>query len=95
MTVEQSVYRIEMHGVEVLERRSGDYAERTYRTPVAEARRLGVSLITVKPVARNVEAIKFFHRQGFKTLGYIELILDLSGRTWRRGPKLFDCQFYF
>ncbi|RLI25116.1 hypothetical protein DRO57_04825 [Candidatus Bathyarchaeota archaeon] len=36
LTIEQSVYRIEMHGVEVLERRAGNHVERTYRTPVGE-----------------------------------------------------------
>lgn len=36
LTVEQSVYRVEMHGVEVFERRSGGYVERTYRTLVGE-----------------------------------------------------------
>ena len=68
---------------------------RLVEAAVAEARRLGVRLISVKPVARNVEAMRFFHRQGFKTLGHVELILDLSGRVWKKGPELFGYQFYF
>lgn len=69
--------------------------KRLLETAVAEAHGLGVKLITVKPVARNVEAIRFSHRQGFKTLGHLELILDLSGRTWKRGPRIFGCRFDF
>jgi GNAT superfamily N-acetyltransferase len=46
---------------------------------IAEARAAGARDITVRPVARNVEAIAFFVRAGFTMLGQIDLSLDLSG----------------
>ncbi len=37
---------------------------------IAEARTIGISL-NVSPVARNVEAIRFFHKAGFNKLGRV------------------------
>lgn len=65
------------------------------RTVVSEARNLGARFLNVKPVARNIQAIKFLHEQGFKNLGHIELFLDLSEYAWKPGPKIFDCEFNF
>lgn len=65
------------------------------RTIFSEARNLSVRFLTVKPAARNIQAIKFFYQQGFKTLGQIELCLDLCQYAWKLGPKLFDLQFNF
>ena len=65
------------------------------RTIVSEARKLDLRFLTVKPVARNIEAIKFFYQQGFKTLGQIELCLDFCQYAWKLGPKLFALQFDF
>ena len=45
---------------------------------IAEARTLGLKVINVRPVARNIEAIEFFHREGFQLLGRLELSLPLS-----------------
>jgi len=45
---------------------------------IAESRRLGMKFINVRPVARNVEAIAFFHREGFRLLGRLELSLRLN-----------------
>ena len=64
-------------------------------TVIAEARRLGVRFLSVKPVARNIEAIKFFHEQGFINVGHIELFIDFSNRQWKKGLKLFNRQFNF
>jgi ribosomal protein S18 acetylase RimI-like enzyme len=58
---------------------------------VADARARGVRFLSVKPVARNVEAIAFFHRAGFRTLGHVDLFMDLvpnSKRGWRPGVTL-------
>jgi ribosomal protein S18 acetylase RimI-like enzyme len=65
------------------------------RTVVSEARNLGVRFLDVKPVARNIQAIKFLYEQGFKNLGHIELFLDFSEYSWKPGPQLFDCKFDF
>jgi len=48
------------------------------RRAIAESRALGVRFINVRPVARNVEAIAFFHREGFRVLGRLELSMPLG-----------------
>jgi GNAT superfamily N-acetyltransferase len=45
---------------------------------IDEARSLGKKWINVRPVGRNVEAIRFFRREGFEVLGRLELSLPLS-----------------
>ena len=53
-----------------------------------QAAALGVRFLNVSPVARNVEAISFFAREGFTLTGHINLFQDLGGeqpRFWRRG----------
>ena len=45
---------------------------------IAESRSLGVKYINVRPVARNLEAIRFFHRAGFRLLGRFELSIALE-----------------
>ncbi|NIP66520.1 GNAT family N-acetyltransferase, partial [Candidatus Bathyarchaeota archaeon] len=42
---------------------------------VSEAENLEIRFLNVKPVARNVQAIKFLHGQDFKTLGHMELFM--------------------
>lgn len=65
------------------------------KTVVSEARKQGVRLLSVKPVARNIPAIKFFYMHGFRNLGEVELFLDLRGHKWELGPELFGCSFSF
>jgi len=65
------------------------------RIAISEARTLGVKFLKVKPVARNVQAIKFFYNQGFKSLGHIDMFLDFCDYKWKQGPKLFECEFNF
>ena len=63
---------------------------------VGEARRLGVRWVSVRPVARNEEALDFFFRCGFGILGQLELVMDLSDRAcgyWRPGPSLAGHRF--
>lgn len=65
---------------------------------VEEARKLGVRYLSVKPVARNVEAISFYYDFGFQTLGEIEMFMDLSTPapgTWKPGPELFGHRFEY
>ena len=64
----------------------------------AEAKKLGVLCLSVKPVARNEDAIAFFHEIGFNTLGHIQLFKWLGPPMpgqWRSGPTIsgrsFDC----
>ena len=44
----------------------------------AQARARGVRSLSIRPVARNVEAIACFHRAGFTTLGHLDLFLQLT-----------------
>lgn len=46
-----------------------------FETAIAEARRRAVRLLTVRPVARNIETIQFLHKHGFKNV-------DSSSYSW-------------
>lgn len=63
---------------------------------IAHVREQGVRQLVVKPVARNAEAIRFFHRLGFDVLGQLELVLDLVEReteVWRAGERVAEREF--
>ena len=45
---------------------------------IDESRRLGMKYVNVRPVARNIDAIAFFHREGFTMLGRLELSIPLD-----------------
>jgi GNAT superfamily N-acetyltransferase len=63
-----------------------------------EARRRGIRILSIRPVARNVEAIQCFHRAGFTTLGHLEMFLDLAPdrkEPWRRGIEVHGHKFGF
>jgi GNAT superfamily N-acetyltransferase len=58
---------------------------------VREAKNEGVRFLSVRPVARNKEAISFFVRLGFNLLGQVDLFQDLSAeaeRKWLPGITL-------
>ncbi len=58
------------------------------------ARALDLVSLSVRPVARNREAIAFFHGVGFDLIGHVELFRWLgSGRTWHDGERLADRGF--
>jgi N-acetylglutamate synthase-like GNAT family acetyltransferase len=53
-----------------------------------EAKKCGVESLSIRPVARNIEAIKCFHRAGFSIIGHIDMFLDLteeSSQAWKDG----------
>jgi GNAT superfamily N-acetyltransferase len=66
---------------------------------IDEARKRGVNLLNIKPVARNAKTIRFLYKQGFTNLGYIELFIDLTGASahysWKLGPTIFGCDFNY
>ena len=64
-------------------------------TVVSEARRIGMRILSVKPVARNMQTIKFLYKQGFKNLGQIEMFMSFSDYSWKTGPEFFGCKFDF
>lgn len=61
---------------------------------VSEARRRGVSLLSVRPVARNSDAVRFFRDAGFDILGHIEAFMDLTeDREWVDGETIAEREF--
>jgi GNAT superfamily N-acetyltransferase len=65
---------------------------------VKEAKGLGIRYLNVKPVARNREAIAFYYDCGFRTLGVIEMFMDLGtppSDLWKPGPELFGHAFKY
>jgi GNAT superfamily N-acetyltransferase len=63
---------------------------------IAESRRLGMRFINVRPVGRNIEAIQFFHREGFRVLGRLELCIRLDdGPPFERAVEIHGFRFAF
>lgn len=63
---------------------------------IDEARNLGILCLYVKPAARNKEAVAFYHKAGFTTLGHIQQFIWLGPSEpgqWQRGPDLFGLSF--
>lgn len=67
--------------------------ERLLEKAIAEAVARGARLLAVKPLARNIKTIQFFHRHGFTFLGDVELFMSLSERSRKPGPRMFGCDF--
>jgi GNAT superfamily N-acetyltransferase len=67
--------------------------EQLVKTIISQARDKGVRFLNVKPVARNIQAVKFLYKQGFTKLGRIELFIDFSDYAWKQGPELFGYTF--
>ena len=63
---------------------------------VEEANKTDIKYLSVKPVARNTEAISFFHHSGFGTVGHIQLFMDLKGKgTWIPELEIFGNRFNY
>jgi GNAT superfamily N-acetyltransferase len=61
-----------------------------------EARASGYQYLTIRPVARNVAAVRRFHAAGFRTLGgHVDLTMDLAARQheWLPGASLHGLDF--
>jgi GNAT superfamily N-acetyltransferase len=61
---------------------------------VAAAR--GYEYLAIRPVARNISAIRHFHAAGFRTLGgHVDLTMDLAARRheWLAGVSLHGLDF--
>jgi GNAT superfamily N-acetyltransferase len=61
---------------------------------VAVAR--GYEYLAIRPVTRNVSAIRRFHAAGFQNLGgHVDLTMDLTARRhgWLPGARLHDLDF--
>jgi N-acetylglutamate synthase-like GNAT family acetyltransferase len=75
--------------------RNRGIGRRLLKTVIVEVRKLNLRFLSVKPVARNIETIKFVHKQGFNNMGHIELFMNLSKKQWKKSLKLFDLDFDF
>lgn len=67
-------------------------------TVISAARERGARTIQVRPVARNVEALRFFHGLGFDVLDQLQLSMDLVDRdreVWIPGERLADREFRY
>jgi GNAT superfamily N-acetyltransferase len=66
---------------------------------IEEARdKLGLRYLSVKPVARNQEAIQFYYEMGFCALGEIEMFIELQPAppgTWDAEVDLFGQTFKY
>jgi N-acetylglutamate synthase-like GNAT family acetyltransferase len=65
---------------------------------ISAARERGARTIQVRPVARNVEAVRFFHELGFDVLDQVQLSMDLADRErdpWIPGERLADRDFRY
>src|SRR5215471_7363065 len=63
-----------------------------------EARARGYQYLAIRPVARNVAAVRRFHAAGFRTLGgHIDLTMDLAERRheWLPGAGLHGLDFTY
>jgi GNAT superfamily N-acetyltransferase len=61
-----------------------------------EARARGYEYLAIRPVARNVAAVRRFHAAGFRTLGgHVDLTMDLGSRRheWQHGASLHGLDF--
>jgi N-acetylglutamate synthase-like GNAT family acetyltransferase len=89
LLVEHTEAELEPIVVHPARRRRGVGAALAQRA-IAEARALGMTFINVRPVARNVEAIRFFRREGFRVLGRLELSLPLDAGAFDGGEHALD-----
>jgi N-acetylglutamate synthase-like GNAT family acetyltransferase len=68
------------------------------RHAVKEARKLGIRTLSIRPVARNEEALHLFVREGFNVIGYIDLFQSLqqsSYTRWRPGIVIHGNQLRY
>lgn len=87
----------EVEPVVVTEAARGQGIGRMLISRVAEeARARGHEYLAVRPVARNVAAVRRFHAAGFRALGgHVDLTMDLAARrhAWLPGASLHGLDF--
>lgn len=62
---------------------------------IAEAKRIGLKSLSIKPVMRNLRALRLFNKQGFRSIGQIELYIDFSEKCAKKNLDLFSPSFNF
>jgi len=94
LIVEGNVAEIEPLIISKTDRGKG-IGRQLIETVVSEARKMGIRILSIKPVARNIKTIKFLYKHGFQNLGHIELFMSFSDYAWKSGPEIFGCKFNF
>jgi len=64
--------------------RSKGIGTKLLRHAVKEAKRLGIRALSIRPVARNKEALRLFVREGFNVIGHIDLFQSLSQSSYKK-----------
>jgi N-acetylglutamate synthase-like GNAT family acetyltransferase len=65
-------------------------------TVIREARKKGFQQLKVRPVARNKQAISFFHEIGFDILGQVDLFMDFvsaNRQLWKGEEQIAGRSF--
>lgn len=76
--------------------RSQGVGRRMLEHVAAEAKQRGLSTLSIRPVARNIEAIEMFHEAGFRLLGHLDMFMELKGeRAWKPGVTVHGRKFGF
>ena len=55
-----------------------------------------IKYLSIRPVARNKDAMKVFYEMGFKIIGHIELFMSLKekeSKKWKTGIKIHNISF--
>ena len=90
---------VELEPIVVSRKDRGDGIGRLLATAVVDAARdRGARTVQVRPVGRNVEAVRFFHSVGFDILGHVVLERDLVERErdpWVPGERIAERDFRF
>lgn len=64
----------------------------------SEAKLRSADFLSIRPVARNKEAIECFYRAGFSLLGHIDMFIDLSEENdqgWHEGVTIHGKTFRY
>jgi GNAT superfamily N-acetyltransferase len=60
---------------------------------IATARKAGTDQLAVRPVGRNIDAMRFFRELGFDVLGRVDLRFDFNRQTRRPGERIAGRDF--
>jgi ribosomal protein S18 acetylase RimI-like enzyme len=76
--------------------RGSGIGRKLVNTVIEAARSNSVRQLSVRPVGRNEQAIRFFHELGFDVLGHIELFIDFGtagSQEWQDGEQIAGVNF--
>lgn len=79
--------------------RSRGIGRRLLDVGIEEAKRRRMRSLSIRPVARNVAAIELYHEVGFRTLGHLDMFMDLTDEStpgkWKPGITIHGRDFEF